>query len=844
MDNLSPHSHSGHSSHGSHGAPSAGTTAATSTSSSTARPPKRIRLNLACNNCRRRKVKCDTEQPKCRNCWLRDEECLTTDPRYPPSRVNGDGGPNGNGDERGRPQIRRWATPNGLMPGQNPAATHRNHAYVAKHGPVTQTAVQTHAPAYPPPPPETPPNQHHASPPRPRRPSTIVVSASTPAASPPPISWVSRSYQYSETAEAQAEAGGGDVGVCNANGPTNHTGNENENAHDSVHATGPTTVATTSSYDADVVVNTDDAAPHRVKYMGGSSLQCLAGFVDIFLRRKRLPLVSTAFTSGMRHAEEFSLPLVAAVPRLPPAGACRASLDVFFDRVWPLYPVVDRPTVEQDLRHVGGLEQTLPAGASLLSVLAHDDVPGLVVLLAVLAIGAGEGQVESERGGSLDDTESGLIYITAGFGLVAHLIARPYLRSVQSMLLLAVALRLRARDGQAWYLVGQAVRVAHSIGLHRQVGATGAGADAAPHSSDPEREPTLQSRVWWSLYALEKLMELETGRPSAIPNDEPLPPLPLPPPTTDSASIFAPWVALSSILGQISRRLYVQKPASAVALLTEIAQLDDRLQAWSASLPEPLKPGYDVSLSVSSPSTAVFTTYLALHFYLAQMAVLRAAIVFPTRSFAAEVERAFPEGTPTPSPIRNKHRLLQAESLCTAAARSTIHRVLDLADSVPASASSHIISPTLTFQAAVVLALHILRAPGKRLVRADCELLASATLHLETQYCGAGQHPGFVRILDTLRTSVAAAAEQHTATPPALSAGPATVASTPNRRESGVVTPVTTNLPPTGQDNYAPTAPGMDMAFFDLDGDGMGHLEAFWNAMGPVNFLDPGLESA
>ncbi|KJR86250.1 uncharacterized protein SPSK_02247 [Sporothrix schenckii 1099-18] len=841
MDNLSPaHSHSSHS------APSStGTTTATSTSSSTARPAKRIRLNLACNNCRRRKVKCDTEQPKCRNCWLRDEECLTTDPRYTPSSGNGDGGPNGNGDERGRPQIRRWATPNGLMPGQNPAATHRNHAYVAKHGPVTQTTVQTHAPAYPPPPPETPPTQHHASPPRPRRPSTIVVGASTPAASPPPISWVSRSYQYSETAEAQAEAGRGGDGVSSANGPTSHT--DNDNAHDSVHATGPTTVATTSSYDADVVVNTDDAAPHRVKYMGGSSLQCLAGFVDIFLRRKRLPLVSTAFTSGMRHAEEFSLPLVAAVPRLPPAGACRASLDVFFDRVWPLYPVVDRATVEQDLRHVGGLEQTLPDGASLLSVLAHDDVPGLVVLLAVLAIGAGEG----EGGGSLDDTESGLVYITAGFGLVAHLIARPYLRSVQSMLLLAVALRLRARDGQAWYLVGQAVRVAHSIGLHRQVGADAASRSAEPEP-EPEPGPTLQSRVWWSLYALEKLMELETGRPSAIPNDEPLPPLPLlqPTPTADPASIFTPWVALSTILGQISRRLYVQKPASAVVLLTEIAQLDEQLQAWSAGLPEPLKPGYDVSLSVSSPSTAVFTTYLALHFYLAQMAVLRAAIVFPTRSFAAEVERAFPEGaptttpTPTQTPIRNKHRLLQAESLCTAAARSTIHRVLDLADSVAASASSHIISPTLTFQAAVVLALHILRAPGKRLVRADCELLASATLHLETQYCGAGQHPGFVRILETLRTSVAAAAEKHTVTPPAPSAGPATVASTPNRRESGVVAPVTTNLPPTGQDNDAPAVPGMDMAFFDLDGDGMGHLEAFWNAMGPVNFLDPGLDSA
>ncbi|KAL1891054.1 hypothetical protein Sste5346_007878 [Sporothrix stenoceras] len=328
------------------------------------------------------------------------------------------------------------------------------------------------------------------------------------------------------------------------------------------------------------------------------------------------------------------------------------------------------------------MEQALPSGAGLQSVLTHDDIPGLVVLLAVLSIGAGEGDTQD----TTDDTESGLAYITAGFGLVAHLISRPYLRSVQAFLLLAIGLRLRARDGQSWYLLGQAVRVAHSIGLHRQIAGNASG----------NSDSSLQSRVWWSLYSLEKLMELETGRPSAISNDEPLPP---PPPITDSSDIFPPWVALATILGQISRRLYVQKPASAHALLNEIGYLDQQLQSWMTSLPEQLKPSYDVVTSQSSPSTAVLTTFLALQYYHAQMAVLRAAIVFPTKTFAAEVERAFPNGMST----NNKHRLLQAESFCTAAARSTVHRVLDLADGMVLSSSSHLLSPTLTFQAAVIV---------------------------------------------------------------------------------------------------------------------------------------------
>lgn len=783
------------------------TTAVDSSTSSRPRPPhpKRIRLNLACNNCRRRKVKCDTEQPKCRNCWLRDEECLTTDPRY--------GGSGGSPDGRGgRTEVRRWATPNGLMPGQNPAATHRNQAYVAKHAaPIVMSQTSQSPVTAQCAPPVVSPVQ--ASPQTPRRPSTIVVADKTtpiptPIPTPTPataISWVSRGYHDAETAE-------------NAdNHDDEEDGNDPGPAGPASVGPGPSTTLTASSYDADVVVNTDDTTPHRVKYMGGSSLQCLAGFVDIFLRRKRLPLVSTAFTSGMRHAEEFTLPLTLTIPPIPPVDVAQTHLSVFFDRVWPLYPVVDRPAVEQDLQHFYELEQSVPAGSGLQTVLTHDDIPGLAVLLAILAIGAGEGDAQDTS----DDAEAGLAYITAGFGLVAHLIARPYLRSVQALLLLAVGLRLRARDGQAWYLLGQAVRIAHSIGLHRQIATVG-------DDNNNNGDSTLRSRVWWSFYALEKMMELETGRPSAISDDEPLP---LPPVVTDASDIFPPWVALATILGQISRRLYVQKPASASALLHEIGHLDQQLQGWSTNLPEQLKPGYDVVTSTASPASAVSTAFLALQFYHAQMAILRAAVVFPTRSFAAEVERAFSQGAPS----NNKHRLLQAENLCTAAARSTVHRVLDLADGMPTSSISHLLSPTLTFHAAVVLALHILRAPGKRLVRADCELLASATLHLEAQYGSAGQHPGFVRGLATLRTSVAAAVEQHTTTP---------AASATRERRERVAPPVTTiDLPPIDTYNYAPTVPGMDMAFFDLDGDNMGHLEAFWNAMGPVNFLDPGLEN-
>lgn len=44
---------------------------------------KPIRLAVACNQCRKRKVRCDAQQPSCRNCSVRGDVCETSDPRKP-----------------------------------------------------------------------------------------------------------------------------------------------------------------------------------------------------------------------------------------------------------------------------------------------------------------------------------------------------------------------------------------------------------------------------------------------------------------------------------------------------------------------------------------------------------------------------------------------------------------------------------------------------------------------------------------------------------------------------------------------------------------------------------------
>jgi hypothetical protein len=60
-----------------------GVTPASSPAQTPPSPERLARLALACNQCRKRKVRCDAALPKCHNCTVRAEPCITSDPRKP-----------------------------------------------------------------------------------------------------------------------------------------------------------------------------------------------------------------------------------------------------------------------------------------------------------------------------------------------------------------------------------------------------------------------------------------------------------------------------------------------------------------------------------------------------------------------------------------------------------------------------------------------------------------------------------------------------------------------------------------------------------------------------------------
>ncbi|KAK7993682.1 g protein-coupled receptor protein [Apiospora arundinis] len=637
--------------------------------------PKRIRLSLACTACRKRKVRCDAETPKCRNCRLRGDICQTTDPRKPEAVV-----------------TRKWPAKTSKLLGPELEPSSASSAIDSDGHEQQQQAGRS-----------------------PR--GGDGESSST-------------SLREHITRAPRNQRGGGDTSLDEAESP-------------------------------DIVVNTDESS-HRVKfgrsrssptnknvhvqYLGGSSLQCLCIFVDLFLKQKGLGPVSQQFRFGMRHVEEFALPITVNRPNLPSFGVIKEHVRVFFRRLWPIFPVVDHEALMTDIHRFLDIQRTSPGREgvtnSLQDAIQPSDVPALVSIYLIMSIAA------DEAAGSL--TETGTRFLDAAYSFYGHVVALPYIGSVQALLLLVIALRGRGKEGQGWHVLGQAIRTAHSIGLHRHI---------SSHDTRPRRGTTepgykadlqLHGRLWWTCYSLEKLMEMETGRPSAIADydcDQVLPPRRNHAGPHEAPDYFGIWISLSQILGRISEHIYRKRQKSSYVLFNETGKLDRALTDWVSSLPESLRPGQEALLSSDHHGDQQhLAAFINIHYYQAQITLFRASLIFSPQSYADEV-RLYPNSLSAST----QARLLQSQNLAIAAARSLIKQILDLADG---RVNSQIFTGTQPFLAAVVLALSIMRNPRKRMARADLELLSEATEYCEDQFHRVHQDPDFIKGCSILRERV------------------------------------------------------------------------------------------
>ncbi|KAM0544649.1 hypothetical protein ACHAPJ_011710 [Fusarium lateritium] len=174
-------------------------------------------------------------------------------------------------------------------------------------------------------------------------------------------------------------------------------------------------------------------------------------------------------------------------------------IEVFFDRRWPQYPVLHRPTfMEQHyIPYCNG--QT------------RDRLSAFEVHM-VLAIGASE-----KARISSDAPISHEFFFEAAVRDLDAVLSAEDIDCIKCLSLLCLFGSNEPQSVNLWYTVGMALRLAVGIDMHRQ--------ESLTHKSLLDAE--MRKRLFWSLYTMDRSVSISLGRPLGIQDADITVPLPL-----------------------------------------------------------------------------------------------------------------------------------------------------------------------------------------------------------------------------------------------------------------------------------------------------------------------------
>ncbi|TBU32080.1 fungal-specific transcription factor domain-containing protein [Dichomitus squalens] len=290
-------------------------------------------------------------------------------------------------------------------------------------------------------------------------------------------------------------------------------------------------------------------------------------------------------------------------------------VDAYFARFHFLMPVLDKPEFMRRYRFL----MDHPADTKFV----REHTPFVALVCAVFAVASRF--VDDPRlktSDNLDEAGMGMVYHERA--LILHYIsaASMQVEHVQCFLLMSSFLCSVNCLPQAWLLVGQAVRAAQDIGLHRS----------------PRRllispiEKETRRKIWWGVYTLDRMLALALGRPLAIEDadcdveipveldDELLPQYfagaLLPRGQISLMRGFIELISLYRIAGRVLREVYALDKCKdhlemdkRAELQRSVETLDRRLTKWCEDLPTVFKSNPSTEKQVSMAAV------LCSHYY-------------------------------------------------------------------------------------------------------------------------------------------------------------------------------------------------------------------------------------
>ncbi|GAB0138423.1 hypothetical protein EsDP_00006658 [Epichloe bromicola] len=215
---------------------------------------------------------------------------------------------------------------------------------------------------------------------------------------------------------------------------------------------------------------------------------------------------------------------------------------------------------------------------------------------------------------SQDEDEKAWAYLKNAMAVFPELSMRNTdLLSVQALLGMALFMQGTPNPQPTSLLVAAAVRLSHSIGLHRR----GTGFNLNPIEIEQRK------RVFWIAYMLDKDLCLRSGRPAAQDDDDMNVELPDADPADNIGNIpladgkskmnlFRVICEFTLIEGRVYKKLYSTQATkqSDGELLNMIGELDQELEDWKDSIPIDFRPEHEIKAS----HTPLILHVVMLHF--------------------------------------------------------------------------------------------------------------------------------------------------------------------------------------------------------------------------------------
>jgi hypothetical protein len=447
------------------------------------------------------------------------------------------------------------------------------------------------------------------------------------------------------------------------------------------------------------------------KYLGSTSLQVFSQWLDLTFHMSPTGLTSS-FQHGMRFCEEMELSADLHMPSIP--SCWREYVTAFFSGPGMVFPIVSAEGITSTIQYLDHQDlRTFPVRQR----------PLIATVYACLAIGAD----------SLGHTTQGLDLVTAAYSLYAYLVAQPYLQSAQALLLICLALRGRNKDGAGSQALGQAIRILHTLGLHRKLNGYG----------NLNREQTevvrLGVHTWWSAYCLERMMSLETGRPPQVQDEDIDQSRDLQTTEIQDLAALQALLDLGSLQGSICRHLCTPRLPTITAVLEAQSHLDQSLLEWHRKLPSQLR--CDGDIAINDPDLALPRAFLSIQYHTTMINLHRAALLMDKEIHQANLAR-YDLGK------ANANRLASSESICANSARTIIATFLQARD---ITKNSRLQTMTGPLMAIYVLSINTLKNSTSWSARSDVGLIYAAAEAVEQRYTADGQDPGFYTLLKTLK---------------------------------------------------------------------------------------------